>query len=527
VKISTTLRTLRYLRFEQLFYRAKYSLFSRSKGKPWSIKWGKSDYVPFIKAHDLFDGKNAFTFLNTTASFSEIGWQAPKLEKLWRYNLHYHNWLLQENCDSILWMGRWIKDNPVGFGEGWEPYPIALRLMAWIKTLVTKNIQSTAEILESIGLQAGYLADNLEFHIGANHLLEDLFALYAVIKIGHVDSTISKKIFKLLQRELNRQFLADGAHYELSPMYHAILMERILDVINLTKDTNKDLLSSKLEQTALAGLNWLRIMTPDNSYALFNDSNYGAAPKSTDIFDYGSRLFGWKPTISNAKVVHLKESGYVRVSNDDLTMIQDVGLIGPSHQPGHSHCDLLSYVLSKGKTELIIDSGNFTYVDSDMRHYCRSTAAHNTVSLLNQEQSEIWASHRVGRRAYPVDVNVVENDNSVTISAAHNGYRFLSGHPIVKREISALRNRITVTEIVSGKSRYDAVSRIHLAPSSVCVYSGQLMRVEKDGVVMEIDCTVQPKVEKGWYCPEFNKRIETEVLVYRFEKTLSYTITVT
>ena len=35
------------------------------------------------------------------------------------------------------------------------------------------------------------------------------------------------------QQQLEEQILPDGAHYEQSPMYHCILLDRLLDAINI------------------------------------------------------------------------------------------------------------------------------------------------------------------------------------------------------------------------------------------------------------------------------------------------------
>ena len=41
-----------------------------------------------------------------------------------------------------------------------------------------------------------------------------------------------KKGLKIYQQQVNEQILDDGAHFELSPMYHSIILEDMLDIIN-------------------------------------------------------------------------------------------------------------------------------------------------------------------------------------------------------------------------------------------------------------------------------------------------------
>ena len=55
---------------------------------------------------------------------------------------------------------------------------------------------------------------------------------------------------KLLLRELKEQVLNDGMHYERSPMYHLIILERLLDALNFAKATDDDL-ESTLESYAV------------------------------------------------------------------------------------------------------------------------------------------------------------------------------------------------------------------------------------------------------------------------------------
>jgi hypothetical protein len=79
-------------------------------------------------------------------------------------------------------------------------------------------------------------------------------------------------------------------------------------------------------------------------------------------------------------------------------LIFDCGPLGPDYQPGHGHCDVLSYELSLHGQRVVVDTGVSTYEACAERHYERSTAAHNTLRIDGEEQAEIWASFRVGRR---------------------------------------------------------------------------------------------------------------------------------
>ena len=99
---------------------------------------------------------------------------------------------------------------------------------------------------------------------------------------------------------------------------------------------------------------------------------------------------------------HTTASGYFVIRNLDDMLVVDCGEVGPDYQPGHAHCDTLSFELASDGRTIIVDSGVYDYEDSEMRRYVRSTRAHNTAMVDGCEQSEIWGAFRVARRARPI-----------------------------------------------------------------------------------------------------------------------------
>src|SRR5690606_21988665 len=102
-----------------------------------------------------------------------------------------------------------------------------------------------------------------------------------------------KKALKILRSELNEQILDDGAHFELSPMYHQILLNRLLDCINLVQHNpgkENDFISF-LKEKAIIMLSWLEAITYKNgNIPMFNDCAYDIAPKSAQLFNYAKKL---------------------------------------------------------------------------------------------------------------------------------------------------------------------------------------------------------------------------------------------
>ena len=96
----------------------------------------------------------------------------------------------------------------------------------------------------SLYQQAAYLYRNLETHVGGNHLLENARALVMAGRYfrgqGEADAWQARGL-ELYRQELPRQILSDGMHFERSPMYHALMLEGVLDVLNVLPAGHSDL----------------------------------------------------------------------------------------------------------------------------------------------------------------------------------------------------------------------------------------------------------------------------------------------
>jgi uncharacterized heparinase superfamily protein len=90
--------------------------------------------------------------------------------------------------------------------------------------------------LESLALQARYLAETVEYHLLGNHLLANAKALVfvgAFFEGGARRRAGSASGLRILASQLPEQVLDDGGHFERSPMYHSLILEDVLDLVNL------------------------------------------------------------------------------------------------------------------------------------------------------------------------------------------------------------------------------------------------------------------------------------------------------
>jgi hypothetical protein len=364
---------------------------------------------------------NEFCFLNLSHTFQgRIDWNWIGHGKLWTYHLNYFEFLrdkdFQKETGEDLIAQYCSARNEIH--DGMEPYPISLRGINWIKFFLKYSIHKYDTFLYD---QYLLLRRSLEYHLLGNHLLENAISL-AFAGIYFNQKEWAAKAIKILQSELEEQILDDGGHFELSPMYHSIILTRLADLYSLmlsNPDASEDfnIMRDQLVNTLSAMGSWLSTFRFSNGdLAWVNDASVSMMPANVDdILDYLDSL-----NIELA-IGTLNSSGYRRINTGTYEMLIDVGAIGPEYLPGHAHADSLNFILNWKGEALIVDTGISTYKSNGTRRNERSTKAHNSISVCGENSSDVWASFRVGRRAK----TKITRDTSNQISAIHSGFQHL------------------------------------------------------------------------------------------------------
>ena len=407
MNMGVLLRTARYLKPIQVWARAWNKMPRRhSKSDPLPTR-GVRPQSSFPRYYSCWDGGASFTFLHETHDIrTSADWNSPNRQKLWLYNLHYFDCLRGSDnppADAVAGLlERWLAENPVGRGNGWEPYPISLRIVNWIKWLLSTDGMAVAADLRgrlerSLCVQTRSLRARLEYHLLANHLLANAKSLVfaGTFFDGSEAEGWLRKGLAIYKKQLPEQILADGVHFERSAMYHAIILEDLLDCFNLTGNA----LFVPWIRRMCAGLELLT--GPDGRIVKFNDASEGIALAPAELQAYAERLgVGGAAEVSALPLQESSghDSGIVRMEVGEYVALAKTGEIGSSYQPGHAHADTWTFELWKSGVKVVSDTGCSTYELGAVRSYERGTRAHNTVVVDGQNSSEVWASHRVGHR---------------------------------------------------------------------------------------------------------------------------------
>jgi Heparinase II/III-like protein/Heparinase II/III N-terminus len=519
-KIRLYFNTLKYLRWKQIFYRIFY--FARHRwrkllGFKYASELGQAtSHALFlgasIDAFTSYHSNNEFCFLNLKHRFeTKIDWEFSDYGKLWTYNLNYFDFLNQIADSKVIsfesLLDDFINELPK-LKTAMEPFPTSLRVINWIKYFSNKNIKNN-KYDQSLYAQLNILVDNLEYHLLGNHLLENGFALLWG-SVYFQDEVLFKTANRILSSELNEQILSDGAHFELCPMYHQIMLFRVLDCYNLMKNNsflslnyNVRVLETLLKDKASLMLGWLHNMTYANgSIPHFGDSADEIAPTTAQLFDYARRL-----DIS-PQMNPLSSSGYRKLTNERFELIAKVGQLGPDYIPGHAHADSLSFELRVDHTPFLVDTGISTYEKNAQRQLERSTESHNTISINGKNSSDVWGGFRVGKRASTKII--FEKEHS--FCAEQTGYS-----PILHKRTFSIQNKsIEIVDVLD--TNIEAQAFFHFHPNCLIVLKED--KVYFKDVTITFPNAIGIKSHNYNYAIGFNKLRQAAKIIVSFRGTL-------
>jgi uncharacterized heparinase superfamily protein len=508
--------TLRHLQARQWTARLKRRLIrptADTRPAPARRWWEPQRWQVGIEPPVSLLAADRWRLLNHEQRVASLGALDPALSHLWRYHLHYFDDLRAVDAPQRAdlqrhWIEQWIEQCPPGTVTAWDPYPTSLRIVNWLKWAWQGGPLSTAA-WQSLAVQARWLEQDIEYHLLGNHLLANARALvFAGAAFGGAEGDRWLRTGMDIYREqLPEQILGDGGHFELSPMYHAIVLEDLLDVWNLAHAAARELPGFQSEVQAWEPLIqkmrvWLSAMThPDGSLAHFNDSTQGQSAATRELEDYALRL-GLPPLAPFSEgVTPLAASGYVRCQLDDAVLILDAGQIGPDYIPGHAHADTLSFELSLGTSRTLVNSGISCYGVGSARLAQRGTAAHNTVVVNDADSSEVWSGFRVARRAKITDWQIeTPAPREIRIRAAHDGYTRLRRGLLHHREWILQPGTLRIADELSAAAR-SAHSHFRLGPAWRTVAETEPFRWTQGG--WSLGCELQHAVgmvrEAEWY----------------------------
>lgn len=555
------LRTARYVPASQALAWARARLGRRLRGNPalrmdapvrqaacWpdlARRMAALEAISFNEARALDLVDRRFSFVGVERRIAEIDWSAEYVSPLWTYHLHYFDYSLDVVRAWLATGDRRFEDAFTGLWASWidaaaagrariEPYTVSVRAMNALRSLwLTGDRLSEsfrARLLAATHAQLDWLSDHIERHLRANHLQKNLAALaWGSLAFDHPSVSRWNDRRQELWDELREQVLSDGGHFERSPMYHAGALDDFLRTLALCRSAGVAVPADVAGRLVAMTRAFQCLSRTDGTLHLFNDAANGEIPDRSSAVALARAVLG-EPFEEPAGAFALEETGYFGIAEPvgGMRLLVDAGPLGPSYQPGHAHCDMLSFELDLGGRPVVVDSGLHGYDGDPFREYVRSTRAHNTVAIAGRDQHEMWATFRVGRRGEVVEARATEpGDGSYEFRGACRHYH--DRRAIHHRNVTWRGERLLVTDRITGAEGSPLVSWLHLHPDfDVFAEAGGRTWIATSGrpggrdVIIDAQGAVEVTVRRGdrdpvqgWYLPRFGQALASPALEFR------------
>lgn len=455
-----------------------------------------------------------------------LEWHPPELAfgtRLPKLHLHYMEFLEElDDQTACAVVGDWIAANarrrPDYWMDAWNSYALSVRVVVWLQEWARGRLRADPELepvlWRSVVAQLRFLERNLELDIGGNHLIRNVRALlWAGAFFGGAEAHgWRRRGRELLRRELGRQILPDGLHYERSPAYHLQVFGDLLECHAASDQADRVEQLPVLRRMAQALVD---ITHPDGDVSLFNDGALDMAHPPATCLQAFEQLTGDR--VAARMSLALSTAGYYgHRSNAGALVLLDCGEVGPPELPAHSHADILSFEWSLSGRRVIVDHGVFEYNAGHWRAYSRGTRAHNTVTVGEADQCELWLAFRMGRRAAPVVHSYQPRADGFDFEGSHDGYKRLPGAPHHQRRFTCSPAGIAVHDSVTGGAGQAVRARLLLHPDFAAEPTGEGVRISDGEIAVLLITDAEVGIVDAWWCPRFGERLPCRQLVLTY-----------
>ena len=478
-----------------------------------SVVWDDADAVQ-ARATDA--AAERFSHLGFTRSYENaVDWHDATASPLWAYQMQYLGALpdlvvAERPADAARHLDSWRATFESAWDSvAWHTYPASLRL---VNICVAASLLGGFDALGDgvavlVATHARYIEAHLERDVRGNHLLENVVALLVAARC--VDGSVEgggRAALALAREELAEQILADGTHFERAPMYHAIVLQRLLVLDAVVEDRGTRTMLRAALAAMRARLAWMRC--PDGEIPLVGDSARDFGPPVDALLDTTDMTEPASDGVSSAP-----DAGLHILRDGLLWCMLDAGPVCPEYLPAHGQADALTVEVWIGEHCLVTDPGLHEYTGPE-RAWGRSSRAHSTITVDDRDSSEVYGSFRVGGREKMERVDV--DDSSVTATLSPWGI----DARLTRRVSLAGGGVLRVDDHATAPQHSVVRSRLHLHPD-VEITSGEgthTLAVRVGGRDVTIAASGALALEPGRCSRRFGEIRETRIVVLVLER---------
>ena len=421
----------------------------------------------------------------------------------------------------------WFGACPVGRGPNWcSALELAIRLINW--SIAWQLVGGAAaplfggptgrelrqRWLASVHQHVRFIRGYLSRHSSANnHLIGEAAGLYVAGLTWPCwpDVRESRRVARgILEQEVLRQNSPDGVNLEQAIGYQQFVLDFVL-LAHLAGSRAGEPFPSSYRARIAAMLEFLAtIMDSGGHVPMFGDADDGAVTRlsvATGFCPYRSLLASGAVLFENGalrvKAGELDDKtrwlfgagareaferlavepraaprrrafaggGYYVLGCDfesgrEVRVVADAGPLGYGTLAAHGHADALSFTLSIGGLEFLVDPGTYIYHGGgEWRAYFRGTAAHNTVRVDGVDQSQAGGDFMWLHKARAGCVSTCSSAAVETLEGWHEGYLRLKD-PVLHRRRFVLEKearRLVIEDRLEMAGVHDVEMFLHCA----------------------------------------------------------------
>lgn len=307
-----------------------------------------------------------------------------------------------------------ISNNPFLRSINWTcAMDVGIRAANWIHAIalikdssITRDEIFTNTVVRSLEEHRFYIEKNIEkgSTYSGNHYMADLAGLVHIYLFLGINNKKRKYYINEFENEVRSQVLPSGFHFEKSTSYHKLVTEMVLYTYLMLREDKVEICDDVVD-TIKKMLHFLAVIKqPDGNIPFIGDNDNGrflpfvttGYADATQLLGVGNRVFpdedfnvqNVTQFFGDTKLAVMRSgSMYATIHNNPLSYHQG----GETNKlyNSHTHCDMLSFTLSDGIQNIIVDPGTLCYTSSpEFRFKYRSTSMHNTVCVGERDQQK-------------------------------------------------------------------------------------------------------------------------------------------
>jgi hypothetical protein len=484
---------------------------------------------------------------------------------------------LQEHLES------WLLACPYGAGANWSSaLEAAVRLINWSAAwqllgleILEKNPEFRLRWLRSVYQHAQFIRGWFTLHSSAAHrLIGEAAGLFvAALTWPHWREARgwAATAKSILEREALAQNAPDGVNREQSVCVQQFVLELLL-LCMLAGKANGQWFSADYESRIEAMMDFIAsIMDARGNVPMFGDSDDGFVTRLSPAEDFcphrsllatGAILFKRGDFKLKARALDdrtrwllgaqadaqfagldaektrlplrqtFPEGGYYVVgcgfdSPGEIRLVADAGPLGYRANATHGHADALSFTLSVGGREFLVDPGTYAYhMQEAWRRYFRGTAAHNALRVDGLDQSVPGGRFRWLRKVRAGCSLWLSSPEKDSFEGWHDGYMRLED-PVKHRrliELDKRARRVLIEDSLEMGEEHDVELFFHCSELCRVDPSSDGFVISQDKVCLSIKLpptglsrlyqgNLSPML--GWRSRAFDTRVPAPTIVWQ------------